>query len=69
MSLRVDKPQAQGQRREGQQSWDLGHKKKKQRMNQTPYQTDTCAEVEENGTIYNSKGDLVPLASCLKMSI
>lgn len=47
----------------------MGHKKKKQRMNQTPYQTDTCAEAEENGAIYNSKGDLVPLAACLKMSI
>lgn len=69
MSLRVDKPQAQGQRRDGQQSWDMGHKKKKQRMNQPPYQTDTCTEAAENSTIYNSKGDIVPLVSCLKLSI
>lgn len=69
MSLRVDKPQAQGQRRDGQQSWDLSHKKIKQRMNRPLAQADTCAEDKENGTIYNSKGDLVPLASCLKLNI
>lgn len=69
MSLRVDKPQAQGQRRDGQQSWDMGHKKKKQRMNRTLPQADTCTEAEANGIIYNSKGDIVPLVSCLKSNI
>ena len=69
MYLRVDKPQAQAPRREGQQSWDMGHKKKKQRMDQPLSQTDTCAEGEENAAIYNSKGDLVPLVFCLKSSI
>lgn len=68
MSLRVDKPQAQEQRREGQQSWDMGHKKKQQK-NRIWSQSDTFTEAEENGAIYNSKGDLVPLASCLKISI
>lgn len=68
MSLRVDKPQAQEQRREGQQSWDMGHKKK-QHKNRTLPQTNTFTEAEENGAIYNSKGDLVPLASYLKISI
>ncbi len=68
MSLRVDKPQAQGRWREGQLSWDMGHHKKKQQKNQAQH-NDTVAEEAENESLYNSKGGLVPLSSSLKIGI
>jgi hypothetical protein len=59
MSLRVDKPQAQGRWREGQLSWDMGHQKKKQQKNQGQ-DDDTPGQDAEGGPLYNAKGDLVP---------
>ena len=67
MSLRVDKPQAQGRWREGQMSWDMGQQKKKQQKNQG--QDDNAfGRDAEGGSLYNSKGDLVPISSSLKCS-
>ncbi len=68
MSLRVDKPQAQGQRQEGHLSWDLRHQKKKQQKNQDQGD-DTLGQDAEGGSLYNSKGDIIPLSSSLKKSI
>jgi len=68
MSLRVDKPQAQGRWREGQMSWDMGHQKKKQQKNQGQ-DDDMPGRDLEGGSLYNSKGDLIPLSSSLKISI
>ncbi|MBE1425061.1 hypothetical protein H4684_001705 [Desulfomicrobium macestii] len=65
MSLRVDKPQAQGRWREGQLSWDMGHQKKRQQKNQSP-DGETSSKDAESGSLYNSKGDLIPLSSSLK---
>jgi hypothetical protein len=65
MSLRVDKPQAQGRWREGQLSWDMGHQKKRQQKNQSS-DSETSGKDAEGGSLYNSKGDLIPLSSSLK---
>jgi hypothetical protein len=67
MSLRVDKPQAQGRWREGQMSWDMGHQKKKQQKNQNQ-EEDAFGQDGEGGSLYNSKGDIVPISSSLKVS-
>jgi hypothetical protein len=68
MSLRVDKPQAQGRWREGQLSWDMGQQKKKQQKNQGTGDDPPGRSLDE-GLLYNSKGDLIPLSSSLKSSI
>jgi len=68
MSLRVDKPQAQGRWREGQLSWDMGNQKKKQQKNQAQDEDD-LRQGAEGGSLYNSKGDLIPISSSLKFSI
>ncbi len=68
MSLRVDKPQAQGRWREGQMSWDMGHQKKKQQKNQD-LDDESLGRDAEGGSLYNSKGDLVPISSSLKYTI
>jgi len=68
MSLRVDKPQAQGRWRESQLSWDMGNQKKKQQKNESQ-DDDTLGQNTEGGSLYNSKGDLIPLSSSLKISI
>lgn len=68
MSLRVDKPQAQGRWRESQMSWDMGHQKKKQQKNQGT-DDNTAGRHLDDGVLYNSKGDLIPLSSSLKSSI
>lgn len=65
MSLRVDKSQAQGRWRESQLSWDMGNQKKKQQKNQGQ-DDDTLGRDAECGSLYNSKGDLIPLSSSLK---
>jgi hypothetical protein len=68
MSLRVDKPQAQGRWREGQMSWEMGNQKKKEKKNQGQ-NDDTLGRDAEGGSLYNSKGDLIPLSTSLKISI
>lgn len=68
MSLRVDKPQAQGRWREGQLSWDMGHQKKKQQKNNGP-DDDATGRDHDDGLLYNSKGDLIPLSSSLKTGV
>lgn len=68
MSLRVDKPEAQGRWREGQLSWDMGHQKKRQQKNQAQ-DNDTFGEGAENESLYNAKGGLIPLSSSLKVGI
>lgn len=67
MSLRVDKPEAQGRWREGQLSWDMGHQKKRQQKNQAQ-NNDTFGDNAESESLYNSKGDLIPLSSSLKIN-
>lgn len=68
MSLRVDKPQAQGRWREGQLSWDMGQQKKRQQKNQAQ-ENDTFGQDAQSESLYNSKGDLIPLSSSLKLGI
>ena len=67
MSLRVDKPEAQGRWREGQLSWDMGHQKKRQQKNQAQ-NNDTFGDNAQSESLYNSKGDLIPLSSSLKIN-
>lgn len=68
MSLRVDKPQAQGRWRDGQMSWEMGNQKKKEKKN-LGQDDDTRGRDAEGGSLYNSKGDLIPLSSSLKINI
>ncbi|MGE4440629.1 MAG: hypothetical protein AB7D27_03975 [Desulfomicrobium sp.] len=68
MSLRIGKPQAQGRWRDGQLSWDMGHQKKRQQKNLDQDQ-DAYGRHSEDESLYNSKGDLVPISSSLKFNI
>lgn len=68
MSLRVDKPQAQGRWREGQMSWDMGQQKKKQQKSRDG-QEDAPRQAADGGSLYNSKGGLIPISSSLKSGV
>lgn len=68
MSLRVDKPQAQGRWREGQMSWDMGQQRKKQQKSQTADE-DAPRQGADGGSLYNSRGDLIPISCSLKSCV
>jgi len=69
MNLRVDAAQDQGQWREGQTPWDLGHQKKKHSKNQTAAHADVRVQEEQSESLYDSKGGLILPVSSLKISV
>lgn len=68
MSFRVDKSQEQGRWRHGHFTWDLGHQKKKHQKSQTRPDGDEARD-EQEGALYNAKGDIVPPVSSLHIDI